>query len=121
MAGGMDGLSVGVVVPRAAFSREVSVLHASVAALLGPSPAGREDLRLLLDGLSLGFPDLSVVLIVYLSGLWERAESLDSVGLAGERDFGVAAKGTLCLAGVVLLLLLPTPASADVRFGRDVR
>lgn len=94
---GTDGLSECVLVLRAAFSRDVNALHARVAALLGPSPGGRGDLRVLLDGLSLDFPDLSVVLIVYLSGLCERAESLDSVCLDGERDFGVAPKGTWCL------------------------
>lgn len=124
MAGRIGGLSDGVGVLRAALSREVSVLHARVAALLGPSPAGREDLRLLLDGFSPDLPDLSVVLIVYLSGLCERAELLDSVGLAGERDFGLAAKGIVCLAleyWLILLLLPATAASAGVRLGREGR
>lgn len=67
-------------------SRELRALHARLAALLGPSAAGRGDLRLVPDDLSPGLEDRRVVLMVCFSGLAERRPLSDFDGGLGDRD-----------------------------------
>jgi hypothetical protein len=73
------------------FSRDPIELHASVAALLGPSAGGREALRLVLEDFSPSFPDRRVVRIVCVSGLGERRKfsSSLSVGFSSNDVFGI--------------------------------
>lgn len=96
----MDLLGLEVLTPRegsegearAALSREPKALQARVAALLGPSPAGRV-LRLGLGGLSADFPSLKVVLIVCFSGLGDDRLALSLLaGSSGETGVAVGAE-----------------------------
>jgi hypothetical protein len=104
---------------RAARSLEPKAVQARVAALLGPSPAGR-DLRAGLEGLSLDLPNLRVVLIVCFSGLGEDRRVLSSLaGASG--DTGLATEGVLARDSPLANVPLTTAASEDVRSGSGGR
>jgi hypothetical protein len=84
--------------------------------LLGPSAAGFEDFRELLGGLSLGFPDRRVVLMVYLSGLGDRAAEELSGFFPFDETFCTGGR-RLVLESPFLLVLPATEASEDGRGG----
>ena len=104
-------------------SRDPRLLQARVAALLEPSAARVGDLRLVFVGL-VPLVARRVVLIVYFSGLRERADlsDLDLSGLGGRLGEGDMDSG---LKGSRLRLPprppLTTAFSDDVRAGKEGR
>lgn len=101
---------------RDALSLEPMAAHARVAALLGPSLAGCDDLRDL--GLSADFPDRRVVLIVRLSGLEERPCSSCGGNISGVSLSAMGVEGILV---VRLEPALGDPAPEELRFVRPGR
>lgn len=89
-----DGVSEGGV--RCGRSLDPRALHASVAALLGPSAAGRADFREGADAFSPNLEDRRVVRIVCFSGLGDRyvrsalGGTLRAGGLEFDRVYDVA-------------------------------